>query len=352
MKVSKDFSMAKLRGSCEGSKIQLPQIQLPNFLVSGELMTFLGSESTQFRTMVNYLNEVLEEGVGRVSLVKMANVKLSDDDLVRMENRNIFFDEEEGLMLYPVANTLIAGSRILDERLFQTLEMSGFLDRFGVITWNYTKNEFNEQWRHVPRTKVYVDELMLFNTKLWNTHIQKIQEPPVDYVNRIKDSLSKYYQELEEESQVPYHLIKSARDNLNINHLMTAHAIANIFTRRGIGKVYKELKYEREDFIFAMNHMEQYARNRFLCIAESPRYKKSVDMWRTYTELRDQFGADAIVPIKDAINSVKEIHGGISERQARRIINEFNVKTWLIKKPSPSIDGKKGRRSNQIIFMR
>ena len=150
LQISGDITRERLRGSISKKNLIFPLIQKPDFIVSGELLTFMGSTKEQQHIMTNYMNRVLEEGIGEVGLVKMNDAKINEKTREDIKKRKIVFDEEEKVMRYEVNGTLFGATRDLEKDEIAYFEKSGFFDRLNIIRWQPSESQFKKQWEHIP----------------------------------------------------------------------------------------------------------------------------------------------------------------------------------------------------------
>lgn len=222
-----DYSRARLRGSIEEKRVVLPLLQRPRFLLISELTDFLSGMGEAEDTM-NFMNQMLEEGIGRVSLVKMVGIEPAPQIVEELQMRNIGYNQSEGIMYYQVPGTVFAATRPIDTGLAIRLERSGFYDRFQVCRWHYTQEQFKEMWRYQPKGRSeLMPKLRAMNHHLWGTKIHHVQAPPVAMLGDVKEALNLQYEEVERVKKMkPDDGLRSARDNTNMAQLLTAFAVA------------------------------------------------------------------------------------------------------------------------------
>lgn len=226
-----DYSRARLRGSMEEKRVVLPLLQRPRFLLISELTDFLAGMG-EAEDMMNFMNQMLEEGIGRVSLVKMVGVEPEPNIIAELEARGIGYNAMEGIMYYQVPGFTFAATRPIDTGLAVRLERSGFYDRFHIARWHYTPAQFKEMWRFQPKSRSeFMPKLKAMNQYIWNTHVHHVRAPPVQMLSDMKDALDIQYDEAERQLHMqPDDGLRSARDNTNLSQILTAFAVSETFS--------------------------------------------------------------------------------------------------------------------------
>lgn len=265
-------SVPKLRGSIsEKGKVVYPLAQRPRFIVVGELLNLFGS-GDGFEDMMNVLNQLLEEGKGSVSLVKMAGIELEADTVAALDKRGIFFNSQEGIMEYPVDGTLLGASRLMSPAELKRLENSGFLDRINVVHWIPDDKEFQEVWEFDPPI-LPEDEflpLMEWNTKMWSSSWTRVSSPPPEQMKKAKSVLSELYTMYEKKHKITMmNGLRSARDGTNLRHLFTTFATIKTIQDGGQSagegmpeNTYEDITYDQESFERVIDFLPEYVRSR------------------------------------------------------------------------------------------
>ncbi len=257
------FSAARLRGSFEGGKPVMPLIQRPTVLFVDELTNLLGG-GEGFTEMVGLFNQVLERGVGAVSLIKMMNADLGDDIKKKLSDRGITFNQEEGIMQYPVMGSMWAACHTLAPPVYKALEQSGFLDRLAVQYWAPTESEFEEAWEFEPPIvpSEEFEALRTYNNTLWGAEWNKISSPPEPMLKAAKKVLKGLYDDYERRHRLTKMTgLRSARDGTNLRHLFTTHAMVDTIANDGKGP-YEDVRYDLGCFDKVMASLPEYVMSR------------------------------------------------------------------------------------------
>jgi hypothetical protein len=333
--ISGDYTQARLRGSVSiNGNLQLPLIQKPNFLVSPELMTMMSGSGDVKSSMVNFLCEVLEEGIGRVGIVSMGNAKISDEKWETMKKRGIIFNKEEATMFYKVNGTFMGASRPLGRADVRYLSKSGFMDRISVIRWIHDRSEFEEQWSWVPQQSSREPELFQMNRMIWRmSRVNAVNYPPADMVRECMRHLNNKYNDIERQNGLPYYLLRSARDGTNIAQLLTAYAYARELVDTGLA--IHILDYEKDDVIEVKSRLEDYAESRYKQAMETEEIsEKFISGWKFYNQVKDAFkDADSLPSIEKVREEIMRSGGPTgnmtSQSSAYKLLQRWASKAWV-----------------------
>jgi hypothetical protein len=328
--ISGDYRQARLRGSVSmHGKLLLPLIQRPHFIVSPELMTMLGGGGDEKASMVNFMCEVLEEGIGRVGLVSMGNAKVSDDTRETMRKRGIIFNKEESTMFYTVEGTFMAASRPLGKTDVRYLSRSGFLDRLFVLRWLHDRKEFDEQWQWVPQETPKESLLKQMNTRIWRAlQVNHVNYPPTDYVKDCMQTLNTKYNDIEKTNGLPYFLLRSARDATNIAQMLTAMALCREIVDNGL--TLYTINYEKEDVDEVKYLLDDYAESRYKQAMETEEIsEKYLTQWKFYNQIKLAFDSWQNLPTLEEVRNEIQRSTGDKESAAYKQVQRWASKGWV-----------------------
>lgn len=258
------ISWERARGSStpKGDILE-PYLPITNFMFSGELLKWLGSQKNVQDERVNTLNEIMEEGTVTVALVKMGGNSAAKLAQVaeRMSAINVRFNPEMGLMQYDVNLSLIACSRFFNEDEQHRFATSGFLSRFHIAHWNPTDDEFRGAWRKMPGdgTAPNADIIKEFNARAWATTFGNVPYPDRHLMMRVQASYDRIYTKIESEFKVSALQVRSMRDIVDMAQLITARAISRTIEQKikdDDGYLVPSLSYEESDAAWAARYVE------------------------------------------------------------------------------------------------
>jgi hypothetical protein len=250
LNITGDMSRERLRGSASGDSLVLPLIQEPDFFIVGELMDFLGGDPVRQGELVSFMCRILEEGIGRVSFVKMSNLELSDEQKAVLRQRKITFNASNGVMSYNIPGTFIGATRPLDPATIWKLDISGFSDRIHTVRWKPSMMVGREQWKFKPQSDKLIDtdglltQLQGFNRKVWASKVENVNEPPAEMVDEIKSALDDLYCKIEYEQRLtPDKGLRSMRDTINIMMALTGYSYMEMIAGIPNSTTFSEIQY-------------------------------------------------------------------------------------------------------------
>ncbi len=344
---SSDITVERARGGAEGKTLILPIINRPHFLCAGELLRTIGTSRDERERNVHFLNEVLEEGIGRVALVKMTNTEPTEEQEAEMNLRGIVLNKDEALMTYPVKGTFLGASHILPDSTMHQLRESGFLSRQHVVRWKHSEPTFREQWDWTPPPCPEAEMLRRYNSQLWRVQIDKVNYPPIKMIDEAKGVLKEEYLTLEDLHKLPYTSLMDMRDTTTLASALTASASIQIHHRDGASYSHDELHYDSEDLDFAITYARQIARNKLEAFKQVGRTSaKDRKEWAAYKALRSVH-TDEEMTLKDFRGAVMAVLG-VQQRAAELAIEKW-VDAGFIEKAQ--MRGHPGNRK-KVIFLK
>lgn len=254
------ISWERARGSStQKGDILEPYLPIVNWMFSGELLKWLGSQKSTQDERVNTLNEIMEEGTVTVALVKMGGNSAAKLAAVaeRLQAMNVRFNPDLGLMQYDVNLAFVACSRYFSEDEQQRFASSGFLSRFHIAHWNPTEDEFRGAWRKMPGDGAAPNAEVIkeFNTKAWRMQVPDVPYPPRALMLQVQAAYDRVYTKIEQEFKVPAMQVRSMRDTVDMAQLITAKAFARTVQNTD-GYLVPVLQYEEEDAKWAARYVE------------------------------------------------------------------------------------------------
>lgn len=243
----------------------LPLLQRPRFLLVSEMLDFIGGMG-ESEEMINFLNGMLEEGEARVSLNKMVGAQPAPSIVEEMARRGIVFNSMEGIMSYRVESTAVMATRPVPSSLWHKLEVSGFYDRLNVARWHVNRNNYREMWRFVPpHVSTLMPKLRAMNDFIWNAKFHRVNSPPRQMIDDVKNVLDLKYEEVENANRIsPENGVRSARDNTNLVQLCTAFALADTLSQQPDNQdgSYERIRYSGSSAAKVVDYVPLYVQSR------------------------------------------------------------------------------------------
>lgn len=246
----------RMRGGCTMTGAYIPPLlEKTDYMLNGELFSFLGHSPMQQAERMDTMNEVLEEGIITVALNKMFN--LSEKKRQRLEedlqDTNVLYNARDAILSYKVKGVYVGASRFFTKDQREALSGSGFLSRLCISEWNPNPEQEFHYRRHQfgKRNTILQEKILAFNQKAWQCKFEEVRYPPIEMVDSLIESFFATYERIGDETGKRIGDIASSRDTIDAAQLLTASAIARAVEKRETPGIVHEVVYEADDLQWA-----------------------------------------------------------------------------------------------------